>query len=65
MLLLAASSSVETYGGQGGSVATRVHESGSSLPFTGLDALTLIAVAIVLVFAGMLLARLAHGADES
>lgn len=58
MLLLATSSAVETYAGQGGAVAARTHENVSStLPFTGLDVAVTVGIAILLFAAAILLAR--------
>lgn len=57
-MLLAASSAVETYGGQGGQVVSRVHE-GSTLPTTGSELLVLIGVALLVFLAGLVMALLA------
>jgi len=58
MLLIAAQSAVETYGGEGGKVAAQTHESAGVLPFTGIEIVAIVGVAIVLFGLGIVLARL-------
>jgi hypothetical protein len=70
---LADSSAVDTYGGNGGSVAAGVAAGGSggsagsdtsgSLPFTGLDVGLIVGVGLVLLLIGVAMARLSRRAD--
>lgn len=60
-LISAAASSVDTYGGQGGSVVARTHEAG--LPMTGQDVIVLAVVAAILLVAGMAMAHFASTGD--
>jgi len=55
-LLAATASSVDTYGGEGGKIAAQTHEAG--LPITGLDVLVLVGIALLLIVAGMAMARM-------
>jgi hypothetical protein len=58
LVILAAASSVETYGGEGGKVAVETAEKASALPTTGLELALIFGVALILFGTGMLLAKL-------
>jgi hypothetical protein len=58
MILLAAASSVETYGGEGGKVAAETAEKASALPMTGLELALIFLGGLVLLGVGILLAKL-------
>jgi len=58
MFLAAVSSSVQTYGGEGGRIAAEANDQASALPSTGFELALIFGVGLFLFGMGMLLAKL-------